>query len=254
MDTIREGDLARHFVRGARILRNVDFGRVSRGPGERQFDTRYWRIKGLWKPGFTSEVLTLKDPTRPARAVSKIFEHPYRWQFDCSEFGQVISYYAWLKLVGPREFNKRVRESGMQTLEIRPFQGSPFTLREHYFWRDKRQDWMKLFPNGRGPAVDLGLTVREIVDGAPIGSRVGFYSDKGSGEFRNEHTIKVRQNRFAANFEPGRKIFKEDEVIKKLYEIAIGRIEPVRRSASVGEARRHVWIKGVAYFRGELPL
>lgn len=254
MGTIREGDLARHFVRGARKLRNVDFGRASTGPGDRQFDKRYWKVKGIWKTGSTAEVLTLKDPTRPALAVVKIFERPGRWQFDCSEFAQVISYYAWLKLVGAREFNKRVRESAMQTLEIRPFQGSPFTLRDHYFWRDTRKDWMKLLPNGRGPAVDLRLTVREIVDAAPIGSRVLFRSDKGSGAFRNENTIKVRQNRFAAHgYEGTRIVYREDEVIKKLYEIAVRRIEGVGRSVSLEEARRHVWIKEVAYFRGEVP-
>ena len=242
-------NLGRYMSEGARKLAHVDFGRASRGIGDRKFDDRYWKVKGKWKrkvngewKTYTAEVLTPKPPTTPAEAVSKIFDHVDRWRFDCSEFAQVVNYYAWLKLLGPAEFNRRQAQSG-KAIEIRPFQGSAYTARKHYYWRETRKDWMKLYPNGFGPGQNTCLTVREIVDSAPSGSRILFRSDKGSGAFRNENTIKTGPNRFIAHGYGTKKVYTEDEVILHLY-----RIVPGKSTATIDEARRHVWIKEVAYF------
>jgi hypothetical protein len=227
--------LTRYLREGAHKLRSVGFGRASKGSSNKKFDDRYWEVKGRWK---NTRAEILKSKGDAAIAVWRIFVHPDRWRFDCSEFIQVVNYYAWLRMLGRTEFNKRV---GSKPLEIRPFQGSPFTVRKHYYWRRARTDWMEYFPDGKRPTQRSCMTVREIVNAAPAGSRVLFRNDKGSGAFRNENTIKLADGRYIAHGYGARKRYTETEVILKLYRIA----EP---GASYAEARRHVWIKEVAYF------
>jgi hypothetical protein len=88
------------------------------------------------------------------------------------------------------------------------------------------------------------LTFREVVDSAPVGSRVQFRNDKAEvGDvFRNEHTVKVGHRKYVAHGF-GTNIHTEDELILSLYGYPDDE-DPAR----LAEARRYVWIKEVDYF------
>jgi hypothetical protein len=86
------------------------------------------------------------------------------------------------------------------------------------------------------------LTVREIVDTAPVGSRVMFRNDdRATGTaYRNENTVKIGRRKYVAH---PFGVLSEDEVTLELY-----RSIPGEGSATLAEARAHVWIKEVDYY------
>jgi hypothetical protein len=237
-------DLATHLRAGAHKLRALRLAFASDG-GDYKFDAAYWEKSGRRSKG--SDVLTLVPGTLPSAAVAAIFAYPSRWQFDCSQFVQVVNYYAWLKVLGAGEFDRRVAASG-RGMAIRPFVGSVFTARRHYYRRESRAEWMKYFPNGdqTRPGLPACMTAWEIVNAAPIGSRVNFANSRAQDPSWNyENTVKVSRNEFIAHGLGGGhgNVYRANALIREVY-----REGADRPHASLDEANRYVWIKEVEYF------
>jgi hypothetical protein len=206
-----------------------------------RYDTRYWTVGGRWDRNPKLKVLVPRHQSA-AVAVYKIFEHPRMWTFDCSQFLQVVTFYAWLRLLGPVVFERRVRTCHFGRLEIKPFQGSVFAVPRRAYRRKKRWDWM----TDAITREKSMLTVRELVDSAPVGSRVMFRNDdRAEGTaWHNENTIKVGHRVYIAHgFHPVRKIFGEEAVITLLYRQLEG-----EEDATYEEARDYVWVKEIDYF------
>jgi hypothetical protein len=239
---VDEGKLARYVKEGADLLEDAEFGFASKDgrPGpDHVLDTNYWQIGGDWSRNANVNILVPKSGVAPSLAVKKIFEHPTRWSFDCSQFVQVVTFYGWLKLLGARKFDERIRNCGRPGIEIRPFRGSVFSRPRRLYWRERRDHWMvDKLAAGSQPR----LTVREIVDTAPVGSRVMFRNDdRATGTaYRNENTVKIGRRKYVAH---PFGVLSEDEVTLELY-----RSIPGEGSATLAEARAHVWIKEVDYY------
>jgi hypothetical protein len=249
--------LAFHLRQGALKLKHVDLAFASNG-GDEKFDTVFWRKNGHTAWGADILVPRLSNP---AEAVTAIFEHPENWQFDCSQFVQVVNYYAWLQVLGEVGFNKRVHASG--GIKIKPFMGSPFTARKHYYRREARTEWMRYLPNGDKKLVQQTcMKAWDIVYAAPLGSRVNFTNDRAQDpSWRFENTIKISETEFAAHngrsredllragFRPkdalamgGRNIFNRKDLVTHIY-----RLGAEKPTADYDEADKYIWVKEVEY-------
>jgi hypothetical protein len=235
-------DFAFYLTQGASKLRSVPLARASDG-SEYKFDDTYWQKHGQ---SYNADVLVLKPNKSPSAAVQAIFDHPTRWQFDCSEFVQVVNYYAWLRVLGATDFDSKVRDSGRR-LKIKPFMGAVFTTRKHYYRREARTEWMRYWPNGdRRLEQETCMTAWAIVNAAPIGSRINFTNDRTTHpSWRFENTIKVSRNEFLAHGlrHPNRNKFAANDLITRIYREGSG-----RHGADFAEASQYVWIKEVEYF------
>jgi hypothetical protein len=213
---------------------------ANEGRPDHIFDTEMWRQAGDWSRSARVNILVPAVGKRPSAAVQAIFDSPWKWSFDCSQFVQVVTYYAWLKVLGAKRFDERVKECG-GGISIIPFEGAEFTRPVRKYRRDQRDHWMREIMDS-GP--QQRLTVREIVDGAPVGSRVMFRNSHPDAEgtaFRNENAVKVADRKYLAY--PNSEVLTEDEVIEYVYQEM-----PHKDSASLAEAKRYVWIKEVDYF------
>lgn len=236
-------EFAKHLERGADILSDAEFGWASKdgrsGP-DHVFDSHHWQLGGDWIRHASVNILVPKPGVDPSKAVAAIFESPEKWSFDCSQFVQVLTFYAWLKLLGAKEFDRRVRHCGSKGIKIAPFEGSVFSRPQRRYVRKLRTDWMvdKL---DSGP--HLRLSVRELLDSAPVGSRVMFrnsHPDAAKTAFLNENTIKVGRRKYAAH--PFGELT-EDELVLWFYQNT-----PGKDNATLTEARRYVWVKEIDYF------
>ena len=246
MSSPNDGDLEKYFEEGARKLSTVDVGRASHA-GSSKFDKDYWKIRGT---SHKAHVLAPKNPKKSAEAVLQIFKHPDKWRFDCSEWIQVLSHYAWLKVLGRDEFNRRV-QTRPRGLEIKPFHSSVFTIRKHYYRREKKWQEMLYYPNGEmARGYVTGLTDAEILASAPVGTRVGFKSEVGQGATAYENTLKIGKNRFAAHWLQGeddyKTVFDLEELLRRIYTMDGDQDE----DDPISWIRDKVWIREIAFFRG----
>ena len=96
------------------------------------------------------------------------------------------------------------------------------------------------------------MTVREILDAAPAGTRVLWKNSAGSGAWRNENAMKVGNDRYIANLnyptlqrlairtQGG---LTEEQIVTELF-----RNVPGKESADYIEAKSKVWVKEISYF------
>lgn len=243
---VDQGDLARYLKEGAELLEGESFGWASddrRPPSERHnFDTVYWQLGGDWHRAANVNIIVPKPGVRPSVAVNAIFEDPQLWSFDCSQFVQVVTFYAWLKVLGPGKFDQRV--GGCGGIAIKPFEGATFSRPRKVYTRTWGSEFMK-DKLDKGPQPKLKW--RDVVDSAPIGSRVMFRNSdpraRGTA-FRNENAIKVGKRMYAAfGLDENNNVLAEEQVILYLYQAT-----PGEDSSPLAKARRHVWIKEVDYF------
>jgi len=233
-------DLAHYLREGAEKLKDIGLQFASSSRGDK-FDTDLWKALGRSRWG--GKILVPKNAANAAKAVAEIFNQPGKWQFDCSQFVQVVNYYAWLKVLGDGDFNANVIASG--GIKIQPFIGSIVTTRKHYYRRESRKEWMRYRPDGdKSREQQTCMTAWDIVDAAPIGSRVNFTNDKAQHpSWRYENTIKVSGNEFIAHHgRGGKNVFKVNELITFICRLGAG-----RPSADFDEANKHIWIKEVEY-------
>jgi len=229
-----------YLAEGARLLTDVRFGfAVRRG----LWDSNYWEETGQKQKG--ARVLRLKAGKSATQAVQAIFDNPRMWSFDCSQFCQVVNFYAQMKTMNdavPGSFDKQIADHG-GILEIKPFQGAYFTSSEHYYRREKQTDWMKYRASPNMPYEETRITAWDLVKAAPVGSRVNF-SVGGGGDWNFENTVKVKAQplEFAA-LGLGQTIWTAKDLMIKLAE---------KRDLNVktfADASKYIWIKEVSIFQ-----
>lgn len=237
---------ADYLKEGARALSTADFGFSVK---EGKWDPTYWEDTGRRFKG--AKVLKLKTGKSASRAVQEIFDNPGLWSFDCSQFAQVVNFYAQMKTqnsIAPGAFDRQIAANGNR-LEIKPFHGAHFTVRKHYYRCESRTEWMKYRTSSAMRYVETRIKAWDLVRAAPVGTRVNFALIGGRGAWRFENTVKVTMSplRFSAHGLSSRKIWN----IKDLF-IGLARIIDGSVSTLV-EAERIVWIKEVSIF-ADLPL
>jgi hypothetical protein len=161
----------------------------------------------------------------PAVAVDELFEPEKlkEWAIDCAEFVQIAHVYARRHTLGAKEYNTSVKGSG-----------EPLTIRTQFstgvegvvYQRDHAGAPMIGGRPGATPTV-ASRSVDELLDDAPIGSRVVWRNLPGYGtSWYHENGIKLGQDEFAAH--PFGIVSRDDvemELAKKFYE---GTGEPPR--------------------------
>jgi hypothetical protein len=235
-----------YLIEGAQKLSTVDFGLSVK---EGLWDATYWERSGYNWRGI--KILRLKPGTSPTTAVEAIFDNPHLWSFDCSQFCQVVNFYAQMKTLNasdPGAFDRTILAHGNR-LEIKPFQGAFFTVRQHYYRRESQSEWMKYSPNPpHVPYEATRIPAWDLVRAAPVGTRVNFNVGAG-GAFDFENTIKANMNplKFTAQGLGSTKVWDHDDLLIKLAKV---------KDPSVGtlaDAARIIWIKEVSIFK-HLPL
>jgi hypothetical protein len=241
---VDQDKLAKYMKEGTDLLYDLDddvaFASDDRRPSNEQYyDKQYWENGGDWSRNANVNILVPKAGVDPSEAVNAIFLHPENWRLDCSQFVQVVTLYGWLRLLGAKKFNNRARHCGGDGIKIAPFKGSVFSRPQRNYWRRTRKHWMTdTLDTGRQPR----LTVREIIDAAPVGSRVLFrngHPDALNTFFLNENVLKVGYRTYVGH--PFGET-KEQDLILALYQNT-----PGKGKASLAEAHQYVWIKEVTY-------
>lgn len=175
------------------------------------YDVRYWKKE---PDPITGCKLTLNDNVTSAEAINALYasENKDRWQVDCGQFVQLANFYAILHTLidqamdekkGAEAFNERVGRIELKRLHSTG-------LKTKILWgRDSREtDVMtesELRPGERYADPKKGgqtKKVEDVLDEAPIGSRVEFtqaYPILKNEAYRNENTIKMGKNFFAAH-------------------------------------------------------
>jgi|GEM_PF-5765647 len=235
-----------YLLEGAQKLLSVGFGFAVR---EGKWDATFWQLSGDQQKG--AEVLELVPGTNPTDAVEQIFSNPGDWSFDCSQFCQVLLFYAEMKILNdthPDGFDLTFT-GGSKQLEIKPFLGADFTRREHYYRREQQSHWMKYRAKDSGPYAQTKIPAWDLVKAAPIGSRINFHVGAG-GAFQFENTVKLSDSplQFAAHGFNGQNVFDHNDMMIRLGQV---------RDASVNtfaEASQYVWIKEVAIFEEMIVL
>jgi hypothetical protein len=145
------------------------------------------------------------------------------------------------------EFDRQIAAHGNR-LEIKPFHGAYFTVREHYYRRESQTEWMKYRANSGMPYVETRITAWDLVRAAPVGTRVNFNVGAG-GAWNYENVIKANASplQFTAHGISGNKVWNHDDL---LIELAKKRDPTVH---TLEDAAKIIWIKEVSIFQN-LPL
>lgn len=212
----------KYLFEGNEKLRGIGFGLqwgdfCAQKPKDRSgdridgYDVRYWNKESDPISGCK---LTLKENVTSADAINALFasENKKLWQVDCGQFVQLANFYATLRTLveqthdekkGADAFNERVGRIELKRLHSTG-------LKTKILWgRDSPQtDVMvesELRPGQRYADPKKGgrtKKVEDVLEEAPIGSRVEFtqsYPILINDAYRNENTIKMGKNFFAAH-------------------------------------------------------
>lgn len=178
--------------------------------GSRGYDEDFWS-----KPDGECKLIVRLD-RKPADAIEALFDpdRKKKWLLDCGQFVQLAHFYALLHTEGKEALNARMGRG----FELKGL--SSQGLRTRALWvRDDRNAKMReaeiaasgsgaVFDKDRAPVLKKDgreKDVKEVLAAAPFGSRVvftnGFPIGIGAhtGAFRNENTMKVGKDAFAAH-------------------------------------------------------
>ncbi|WP_266156313.1 eCIS core domain-containing protein [Dyella silvatica] len=225
-----------YFLRdGAERLARAQFGQPLGADFEDKFDHEYWE----WDddPKF-SRRLKLKEGKKPSAAINALFSHLGKWRVDCDHLVQIAQLWAQLNTLGESEFDQR----NTPTLELRPRESSTLKTKEHY-GRSGPGDYWKVIVEWRPPNSpqfdprDTKKTTEELVQTAPVGSRIRFTNRHAQAwhPFCHENTLKVGNDLFAAGGMTtllGRNTFSQLEVETNLAKYTKSDTDP----ASIREA------------------
>jgi hypothetical protein len=165
-------------------------------------------LSEFWKKKQDSEeedyyFLKLKPGKKPSQAIYALMSNLKSWAFDCAESIQVARWYAEMQMSGPDAFDKR-------------YVGKSFKLKQHdssglrsgaFFQRVNaagKYDIKENFKFDRkGVFKDCGKPEDTLLDDAPAGSRImwrDFNPEIGEdNDFKNENTVKLGPDRYAAH-------------------------------------------------------
>lgn len=219
----------------------------------RRFDKRYW-IEGETRD--KTDLLALK-PLKPDRkeltpsfAIREIFANPGLWNFDCSEFAQVILLNTLRQMIGDTEFDTLPRDHD-DAFRIRRqwstfLRGSSIKLAwdtiDGKFTRIRGLD--KYEPETKSP--------EEILRHAPIGSLVNFRNfdpgvastDEKQNAFETENVVKIGQDEFIAfGFGDAKPYYSSKQIMTALAKNAVH-----GRKIPKGYMEKYIRISGVIPF------
>jgi hypothetical protein len=214
-------------------LVGVGFGRavgrnVGTDPSDR-YDTGYW-VEQVDPAG--DAMLLLKAGKRPSDAVDAMFGKLSNWHVDCAEFIQIAQWYALLHTHGADEFNTRM--SGL-SFKLKPHGSTGIGTKLSYF-RDLPTEAMKRSSDG----LQEPKSIDQLIADAPVGSRIAWtnLAAPTSSDFRNENTIKLGQDQFAAHgFGGTSNIFARAEIESNLAHVADPNADATYIAANIFVAR-----------------
>jgi len=186
-------------------LSGVTFGRcegeyVGADPHD-MYDTRYWEVK----PDGDDAMLVLKPGKSPSDAIDAMFDNLDLWSVDCAQFIQVAQLYAMRHALGADEFNQRAK-------------GMSFTIKPHWSTLIKAKvSWNRGSSSAsmkRSDGVAEARSIEQIIADLPVGSRVMWTNKdaRASAAFRNENTIKLGPDLFAATGFGAKNTFTRSEI------------------------------------------
>jgi protein-glutamine gamma-glutamyltransferase-like protein len=198
-----EGDIYQARLKQAvELMQKAGFGRLEGTPV--QFDPTSpveWEGETYNKSFWTAEdhpkfqrKLVLKEGKQPADAIDDMFANLGKWNVDCGQFVQVAHLYAMRHALGAKGFNQMKRED--VAFELKP-QGSTAVKRSKFYERSSPTAQMLRYPEKELETKSIDDLLKE----APNGSRVMWTNLQHSlsSAFRNENTLKLGDDQFAAH-------------------------------------------------------
>jgi hypothetical protein len=182
---------------GAKRLAAAGFGTPLDPDFKDHFDKRFWD----WEYDETySRRLRVKDGKRPSDAMDAMFDDLGSWRVDCDHLIQIAHLWA-MRNTFPDQFDTQA-----PTIELRPRGSTGLKTRAHYGRNGPGDAWFVAEPLKPGEAwlkltpQAVGKTTEQLVDEAPVGSRVRLTNLKAntSDAFRHENSLKLGPDRFAA--------------------------------------------------------
>jgi hypothetical protein len=237
-------DYERYLREGLAKLDAVGFGRaegVACGLPDTQdaYDAEYWtEAVAEHDHGDGGAMLVLKPGRKPSDAIDALFDHLDRWALDCAQFVQVAELYARRHTQDTEAFD--ATEKGT-SFKLRPFESTGLGI-ANLFHRDG-PDQLMIDQRAKG---SRPLDTEEVLRLAPVGSRVAWQNldAPASSAFRNENTVKLGADEFAAHGFGAPYRFTRREVEAKLAEAALGEPAPDAYIA------RYVFIVEIQLFKG----
>jgi hypothetical protein len=228
------------LLEGNEKLRGVGFGlqwnEFCEMKKPRGFDEDFWV-----KPEGECKLVVRRD-RNPADAVEAMFDsnRKEKWVLDCGQFVQLAHFYALLHTEGKEALNAQMGSD----FELKGLASRGLKTRTLWVWQDRNAKMREaeISASGSGAAFDKSRdpilrkdgqekAVKEVLAAAPFGSRVvftnGFQFGIGAhtGNFRNENTMKVGDDAFAAHpLERGglssSNLFTADEIVDQMAKAA----------------------------------
>ena len=163
-----------------------------------RYDSNYWLIKEDPKPwgGSKRKMLVLKTGKQPSIAIKEIVDKSStKWTMDCAFFVQVVHLYA-LSQADPAQFDRLFmnREFWLR------YHDSSGTKKKYFFRRVSKNAPWKAHYGRKWNLVSSKWNENSISNSRlmPRGSRIMWTNELGSGDFKNENTVKVGNDRYRA--------------------------------------------------------
>ncbi len=231
-------------------LKNVQFGRAEWG----EYDWELWlkEVDPEFRFRLVLEPRPELSPIEPCTAIEDLVTNIDKWTLDCSQFVQVVELYAMCHAYyasegfNPPEFSLREQWStGVRTKTL--------------WWRDNTDDDLirDRYDQSGGVVSEVEATsdradnrIEEILALSPVGARIGWTNmDLPEGDtMRNENTIKLGDDLFAANFGAGEKKFTRAELEEKM---ALAVKDFVDRDSLRAYIEENIFIARIAWY--EMP-
>ena len=171
-----------------------------RGTGRPKYDDTFWYVDKDLETGKTA--LVLKRNAEPAPAIKALIEKPGKWAVDCAMWVQVAELYALGSTMGFEKFNKLATPWRDQLQFVLRFHGST-GVRRQLQWTRNSSSGPITRRDERGRTAPEKRSMDDIVDKAPVGSRVAWTAKLVQGEWAHENAIKTGRDEYAAHgFEP----------------------------------------------------
>jgi hypothetical protein len=209
------------LLEGNEKLKGIGFGlpwnhefctshKINPETGSRGFDEDFWV-----RPEDECKLVVRRD-RKPADAIEALFDpaRKKKWLVDCSQFVQLAHFYALLHTEGKEALNARMGSD----FELKGLASQGLKTRSLWIRNDRnaKMGEAEVAASGSGAVFDKDRApvlkkdgrekdVKEVLAAAPFGSRVvftnGFPIGIGAhtGAFRNENTMKVGKDAFAAH-------------------------------------------------------
>jgi hypothetical protein len=209
--TKKQTDYEKYLIEAVNKLLTIGFGRPAGlsyiVEGDEKYDMAYWDV--AMDATNNSATLMLKSGVLPSLAIEEIFNHPERWNIDCSRFVQLPHLYALLHTMGEKNFNKKY---GGKLFFLQPHNSTGIESGINYMRLTPDDPFRKGDPE-TGPIESRSL--EELLKVAPVGTRIGYRAISHiENDFVFENAIKVGDDKYGAHFPNQKKNIYTNEELK----------------------------------------